>query len=81
MNLWINNTLDDLKKVLAKTNVLIINDSEARLLSNEANLIKASRIIRDMGPEYLIIKKVSTELCCFTIKQFFCSGISVRIYL
>ncbi len=57
MNLWINNTLDDLKKVLAKTNVLIINDSEARLLSNEANLIKASRIIRDMGPEYLIIKK------------------------
>ncbi|MFZ1291687.1 MAG: PfkB family carbohydrate kinase [Melioribacteraceae bacterium] len=57
MNLWINNTLDDLKKVLAKTNVLIINDSEARLLSNEANLIKASRIIREMGPEYLIIKK------------------------
>ncbi|MBK7106594.1 MAG: sugar kinase [Ignavibacteriae bacterium] len=57
MNLWINTTLNDLKKVLAKTNVLIINDSEARLLSNEANLIKASRIIREMGPEYLIIKK------------------------
>ncbi|MBK8946391.1 MAG: sugar kinase [Ignavibacteriae bacterium] len=57
MNLWINTTLDDLKKVLAKTNVLIINDSEARLLANEANLIKASRIIREMGPEYLIIKK------------------------
>ena len=36
---------------------LIINDSEARLLTNEPNLIKSSRLIRDMGPEILIIKK------------------------
>lgn len=57
MNLWIETTREDLMKVLAKTNVLIINDSEARLLSKEANLIKAARIIGDMGPEYLIIKK------------------------
>ena len=57
MNLWINTTLDDLTKVLAKINVLIINDSEARLLSNEPNLIKSARIIRELGPEYLIIKK------------------------
>lgn len=57
MNLWIETTYDDLQKVLKKTNALIINDSEARLLAKEANLIKAARIIRDMGPEYLIIKK------------------------
>lgn len=57
MNLWIETTKNDLLKVLAKTNALIINDSEARLLANEANLIKAARIIKDMGPEYLIIKK------------------------
>jgi sugar/nucleoside kinase (ribokinase family) len=57
MNLWINTTLNDLKKVLEKINVLIINDSEARLLSNEANLIKSSKIIREMGPKFLIIKK------------------------
>ncbi len=57
MNLWIETTLDDLLKVLEKTNVLIINDSEARLLAKEANLIKAARIIKEMGPEYLIIKK------------------------
>ena len=57
MNLWIDIALDDLKKVLKHVNVLIINDSEARLLSKEANLIKAARIIREMGPEYLIIKK------------------------
>lgn len=57
MNLWIENTLDDLLGVLKSTNALIINDSEARLLAKEANLIKAARIIKDMGPEYLIIKK------------------------
>ena len=57
MNLWIETTYDDLLKVLKKTNALIINDSEARLLAKEANLIKAARIIREMGPEYLIIKK------------------------
>jgi len=57
MNLWIETTYDDLLKVLKSTDALIINDSEARLLAKEVNLIKAARIIRDMGPEYLIIKK------------------------
>lgn len=57
MNFWINGTLDDLLKVLKRVNVLIINDSEARLLSNEPNLIKAAHKITGMGPEYLIIKK------------------------
>lgn len=57
MNLWIETTKDDLLKVLKRVNVLIINDSEARLLTKEPNLIKAASIIRGMGPEYLVIKK------------------------
>jgi sugar/nucleoside kinase (ribokinase family) len=57
MNFWIDRTLDDLLKVMKRVNVLIINDSEARLLSKEPNLIKAAKIIMDMGPQYLIIKK------------------------
>jgi sugar/nucleoside kinase (ribokinase family) len=57
MNFWINGALDDLLKVLKRVNVLIINDSEARLLSNEPNLIKSAHKIIGMGPEYLIIKK------------------------
>lgn len=57
MNLWIENTLEDLLEVLKKTNVLIINDSEARLLAGEPNLIRAAKKIQAMGPEYLIIKK------------------------
>ena len=57
MNFWIERTREDLLKVLEKVNVLIINDSEARLLSNQPNLIKAAKIISEMGPQFLIIKK------------------------
>jgi fructose-1-phosphate kinase PfkB-like protein len=57
MNFWIDRSKEDLIKVLKRVNVLIINDSEARLLSKEPNLIKAAKIISEMGPQYLIIKK------------------------
>jgi sugar/nucleoside kinase (ribokinase family) len=57
MNFWIEGKKEELLTLLKKVNVLIINDSEARLLSNEPNLIKSSKIIREMGPEILIIKK------------------------
>lgn len=57
MNFWIESALDDLKKVLKKIDILIINDEEARLLSGTYSLVKAARIIRDMGPKYLVIKK------------------------
>jgi sugar/nucleoside kinase (ribokinase family) len=57
MNLWIEKTKEKLLEVLKRVDVLIINDSEARLLTKEPNLIKAAAIIRDMGPKFLIIKK------------------------
>jgi sugar/nucleoside kinase (ribokinase family) len=57
MNYWIDGMKEELLKLLKMVHVLIINDSEARLLANEPNLIKASKIIRDMGPQTLIIKK------------------------
>jgi len=57
MNYWIEGKRDDLLKLLKRVNVLIINDSEARLLAHEPNLIKAAKQIIELGPEYLIIKK------------------------
>lgn len=57
MNYWIDGAREELMKVLKRVDVLIINDSEARLLSKEPNLIKAAKIISAMGPKYLIIKK------------------------
>ena len=57
MNFWMEIALDELMKSIALTDILIINDDEARQLSGEYSLLKASRVIRDMGPKYLIIKK------------------------
>lgn len=57
MNFWIEGTPEDLKKTLQRVDMLVINDSEARELSGEPNLIKAAEIIQDMGPGSLIIKK------------------------
>ncbi len=66
MNYWIEGMKDDLLKLLKKVNVLIINDSEARLLTNEPNLFKSARSIRKMGPEILIIKKGEHGALLFT---------------
>lgn len=57
MNFWMDIALDDLKIVLKEVDVLTINDEEARQLSGEHSLVKAARVIREMGPKYLIIKK------------------------
>lgn len=57
MNFWMDVAMDDLKEVLKKVDVLLVNDAEARQLSDELSLVKAARIIMDMGPKFLIIKK------------------------
>lgn len=57
MNFWMDIAMDELKKTIAMVDLLIINDEEARQLSGEYSLVKASKVIREMGPKYLIIKK------------------------
>jgi sugar/nucleoside kinase (ribokinase family) len=57
MNFWMDIALDELKQVLKRIDVLTINDEEARQLSGEYSLVKAARVIRQMGPKYLVIKK------------------------
>ncbi len=57
MNFWIENTPDDLRRLLGMIDCLIINDSEARELADDPSLIRAARKIRAMGPKTLVIKK------------------------
>lgn len=57
MNFWMDIALADLKAVLKKVDVLMINDAEARQLSGEFSLVKAARVILGMGPKVLVIKK------------------------
>lgn len=71
MNFWMEVALDDLKKLLGKVDVLMVNDSEARELSNEYSLVKAAKKIMQMGPKYLIIKKGEHGALLFNADQVF----------
>lgn len=57
MNYWIEHTPKELRRTLGRVDVLVVNDSEARELSGEPNLVRAARVIRGMGPQTLVIKK------------------------
>lgn len=57
MNFWMDNTWDELLKVVAKIDVITINDEEARQMSGEYSLIKAAAKIQQMGPKTVVIKK------------------------
>jgi len=71
MNFWMDIALEDLKKAIAKVDVLTINDAEARQLSNEYSLVKAAQKILAMGPKYLIIKKGEHGALLFNDEQVF----------
>jgi len=57
MNYWIQGMPAELAKVLATVDILIINESEARMLSGQQNLKKAAEKIQCMGPRTLVIKR------------------------
>lgn len=57
MNYWIETKPAELAETMKSMDVLIVNDSEARLLTNEPNLIKAAKKIIKIGPRIVIIKK------------------------
>jgi sugar/nucleoside kinase (ribokinase family) len=57
MNFWISGKLEELRRTLARVDILLINDAEARELSGEWNLVKAARVIRRLGPRFLVVKK------------------------
>jgi sugar/nucleoside kinase (ribokinase family) len=57
MNFWMDTMPDELNKVIAKVDLLFVNDSEARQLSGQYSIVKAAREIMKMGPKYLVIKK------------------------
>jgi len=71
MNYWIGGNLPALRETLKLVDVLIINDSEVRQLAYEANLVKASKIVQEMGPKTLIIKKGEHGALLITQNSFF----------
>lgn len=65
MNLWIDIANDELVRVLAQVDVLLINREEAMQLTAETNLVRAARRIRAMGPKTLVIKQGEFGALCF----------------
>lgn len=57
MNFWMDCALAELKEVMKRVDVITINDEEARQLSGEYSLVKAAKVIHQMGPKYVVIKK------------------------
>ena len=57
MNYWIEGAPAELRQVLRRVDAVVINDEEARQLSGQANLVRAVREIRGMGPERVIVKR------------------------
>jgi sugar/nucleoside kinase (ribokinase family) len=57
MNYWIKGKPEELKKALAEVDVLLVNETEARMLSGISNLKKAAEAIQKMGPRTLVIKR------------------------
>jgi len=71
MNFWIEGKPEELKETLKRVDIFILNDSEARLLSGDPNLVKSARLIRAMGPKILIIKKGEHGALLFTDNGIF----------
>jgi sugar/nucleoside kinase (ribokinase family) len=57
MDLWITTQRDDLMKLLKRIDGLVLNDSEAKLLTDDENLVRAGHAVRAMGPKFVVIKK------------------------
>ncbi len=57
MDLWLNIAMPDLLKLLKRVDGFVLNDSEARLLTKEDNLLTALKKIHKLGPKYVIVKK------------------------
>jgi len=57
MDLWIRSQREALELLLRRIDGLVMNDSEAKLLTNEENLVVAGHKVRELGPRFVVIKK------------------------
>jgi sugar/nucleoside kinase (ribokinase family) len=71
MDHWIRQNLDGLRQVLKRIEMLVINDSEARLLSGQSNIVRAAREILKMGPKVVLIKRGEYGVLQFSDSSIF----------
>jgi len=57
MDLWIKSARDEMTELLERIDGLVLNDSEAKLLTGEENLVRAGHATCELGPRFVVIKK------------------------
>lgn len=71
MDLWINIQHDELLELLKRVDGLVLNDSEAKLLSDDENLVRAGHKVREMGPKFVVVKKGEHGALFFSEQETF----------
>jgi sugar/nucleoside kinase (ribokinase family) len=71
MNFWIQGKRAALRRVLGEVDTLVVNDAEARMLSEEPNLIRAARKILGYGPSTVVVKRGEYGVLMVTGDRFF----------
>ena len=74
MDLWIAIARDELEEVMAKIDLLVINEGEAREYAGTNNLILAGERLREKGPQYVVIKLGEFGALLFGENEFFRCG-------
>ena len=69
MNYWIRNKPEELRKVLERVDIVMINEMEARELSGEPILVKAARKIMELGPKYVVIRRGEYGALMFVLDE------------
>lgn len=71
MNFWISSQLGDLKKVLAKVDIVLINEKESMMLTGTSNAIEAAAKVCEMGPQAIVIKRGEYGFVMYTKESGF----------
>jgi sugar/nucleoside kinase (ribokinase family) len=71
MNFWIENTRDSLLETIGGVDMVLMNDAELRMLTEEPNLVRAARAVRERGPRVVIAKQGEYGAALFTDDGYF----------
>lgn len=71
MNFWISSKPEALKEVISRVDLVVVNEGEARMLTGEANLVRAARKIIAMGCKRLVVKRGEYGVLMFTAETIF----------
>jgi sugar/nucleoside kinase (ribokinase family) len=71
MNLWIENTREALVRTIGTVDLVLLNDDEVRMLTEQPTLLKGARQIMELGPRVVVVKQGEYGAALFTDEGFF----------